>query len=96
MKGICKPALMGDGKKEQGPVTVGIINSLLKQPKTWFDFDFVIYDEVTEYLSEKRRVIFQLTAKPYLLGLTATPDVKKKRIFELYVGMCFYAQNLNV
>ncbi len=80
--------------KNKKAITVGVINTLLKQPKEWFDFDLVIYDEITEYVSDKRRIIFELASAPYLLGLTATPDVPKQNIFKYNVGPLVYAKNL--
>ena len=81
-------------KKTAGDVVVGVINSLVKQPPSWFDFDFVIYDEVTEFTSERRREIFFLAAAPYLLGLTATPAGPKSEIFRQHLGEFIHAKNL--
>ncbi len=90
-----QPGMMSGNKKEYSVVTVGTIQTLIKQPKEWFNYEFVVYDEITEFVSDKRRIIFQLAAKPFLLGLTATPDVKLCKIFELYIGPRLYAKKIN-
>ena len=81
-------------KKNKQNITVGVINTLLKQNKEWFDFDLVIYDEITEYVSDKRRTIFELASAPYLLGLTATPDIIKQKIFKYNIGPLLYAKDI--
>lgn len=71
--------------KKNGDIVVGIINSLVADnlcikgvfntPREFFDsFDMMIMDEVHEYCSEKRRVIYQVAQCPYMLGLSATPS----------------------
>jgi superfamily II DNA or RNA helicase len=90
-----KIGTMFTNNKNKRDITVGVINTLLKQPKEWFDFDFIIYDEVTEYVSDKRRIIFELASAPYLLGLTATPDILKQNVFKYHIGPFLYAKNIN-
>lgn len=86
---------IGDGKNIEGDITIAIIHSIVKKPKEFFKkYEFTIYDEITEYLSEKRRIIFQLASTPFILGLTATPDCSRARIFELYCGARIYAREL--
>lgn len=85
----------GDGTKIKASVTVGIIHTLIKEPHTWFDdFDFIIYDEITEFLSDTRRKIFELAARPWILALTATPHVERRRIFELHCGPYVWSEKL--
>ena len=71
--------------KKNGDIVVGIINSLVadnlaikgkfNSPREFFDsFDMMIMDEVHEYCSDKRRVIYQVAQCPYMLGLSATPN----------------------
>lgn len=86
---------VGDSKKIKGDITVAIIHTLLKQPLEWFrDFDFVIYDEITEFVSDTRRAIFDLAARPYLLALTATPDIELKFVFELNIGPYLFTEKI--
>lgn len=90
-----EPGMIGGGRSNKQPVTVGVIKTLIKKPSEWFDFDLVIYDEITTFTSDKHKAIFDLAPAPYLLGLTATPDTKKRRIFEYNVGPLLYAKDLN-
>jgi hypothetical protein len=71
--------------KKDGDIVVGIINSLVSDnlaikgvynnPREFFDsFDMMIMDEVHEYCSDKRRVIYQVAQCPYMMGLSATPN----------------------
>lgn len=62
-------------KKEDGDIVVGIINSLLLQPKEYFyNFGYVIFDEVHEYVAKNRKKIYSLASSTYMLGLSATPN----------------------
>jgi superfamily II DNA or RNA helicase len=64
----------GEKKEFNGDITVGVINSLLMQPKEFFyKFGYVIFDEVHEYVSKTRKKIYQLCSSTYMLGLSATP-----------------------
>lgn len=94
MRSIVKIGTMFTKKKNKQNITVGVINTLIKQQKEWFDFDLVIYDEVTEYVSDGRRVIFELASAPYLLGLTATPNILKQNIFKYNVGPLLFAKDI--
>ena len=62
-------------KKEDGDVVVGVINSLLTQEKKYFyQFGYMILDEVHEYVSQTRKKIYSLASSTYMLGLSATPN----------------------
>jgi hypothetical protein len=72
--------------KVDGDIVVGVINSLIQDtmfcdanmpitPKEFFKpFGFVILDEVHEYCSKTRSIIYQKAQSTYMLGLSATPD----------------------
>jgi superfamily II DNA or RNA helicase len=72
--------------KTKEPIQVAVINSLLKSPIQFNDkteqnvraffaeYDFVIFDEAHEYCSKMRSQIFWVCQRPYMLGLSATPD----------------------
>lgn len=69
-------------------LTVGTIQTVMKQPRAWVkNFDFIVFDEVTEMTSEKRRAFFWYAPK-YILGLTATPELKgaRSKIFKWFCG----------
>jgi superfamily II DNA or RNA helicase len=65
----------GNKKEFDGDITVGVINSLLLQPKEFFyKFGYVIFDEVHEYVSKTRKKIYSLCSSTYMMGLSATPN----------------------
>jgi len=85
----------GDGTRNKANITVGIVHTLVKEKAAWFaDFDFIIYDEITEFVSPTRRNIFELAARPYILALTATPDIQMKFVFELHAGPYLVAEHV--
>lgn len=65
---------------------------------TYFNqFGFIIYDEVPEYLSEKRRALFWDTNFKYVLGLTATPDENLNDwdpIYKMHLGPLVLAEEI--
>lgn len=64
--------------KVDGHVVIGIINSLLRAPREYFDsFGFVIFDESHDYCSETFSEIFWRAQRACNLSLTATPDERK-------------------
>lgn len=83
------PATLFYGEiKERSYLTIGVIHTLLKQPREWFSaFKFFVFDEITEYLSAERRKIFWFPPE-YILGLTATPEDKgeKTKILKYFAG----------
>lgn len=90
------PELLGvyyGKKKKKAPITIAVINSIMKLPKTWFaQFGLIIVDEVTEMISELRRKVFWNMNSKYMLGMTATPHEKPMRfdiIYELHCGPIF-------
>ena len=94
----------GGGKKNDGDIVVGIINSLLTSPMHNIDgvveprnfykkFGYVILDEVHEYVSKSRKVIYQLAQSTYMLGLSATPDERVDGLDIINTWQC--GQTLN-
>ena len=84
------------GERFKSVLTIGLINTLLKQPREWFaEFDFIVFDEITEFVSEIRREIFWHAPK-FILGLTATPEIKgiKHKIFTFHAGPILRAADL--
>lgn len=64
--------------KTDGHVVIGIINSLLRAPREYFDsFGLVIFDESHDYCSETFSEIFWRAQRACNLSLTATPDERK-------------------
>ena len=76
-------------KKEEGDVVVGVINSLLTQPKNYFyQFGYVILDEVHEYVSKTRKMIYSLASSTYILGLSATPNERVDGLDKINIWNC--------
>jgi superfamily II DNA or RNA helicase len=76
-------------KKEEGDVVVGVINSLLIQPKDYFyQFGYVILDEVHEYVSKTRKKIYSLASSTYILGLSATPNERADGLDKVNIWNC--------
>lgn len=70
---------MYSGKEKcDGTIVIGIINSLLKAPESFFkEFGFTIFDESHDYCSDTFSEIFWKAQSCYNLSLTATPDERK-------------------
>lgn len=70
--------------KTTGNLQVAVINSLLKptlslgsecSTREFFkQFDLVVFDEAHEYCSKMRAEVFGVCQRPYMLGLSATPN----------------------
>ena len=76
-------------KKEDGDIVVGVINSLLKQPKKYFhQFGYVILDEVHEYVAKSRKKIYSLASSTYMLGLSATPHERADNLDTVNLWNC--------
>lgn len=74
----CKAGTYSGKHKSDGDVVIGIINSLLKLPKEYFEqFGFIIFDESHDYCSETFSQIFWRAQRICNLSLTATPDERK-------------------
>lgn len=59
-------------------VVVIVINSAVRQPQTFFaGFGFVILDEIHSYCSEKWAEIFWKAGSKYMLGMSATTDMRE-------------------
>jgi superfamily II DNA or RNA helicase len=96
-------------KKIYGDIMVGIIHSLamdeIKMNKynsmrEFYDsFDFIIFDECHEYVSQSRRKIYDICQTPYMLGLSATPDERSTdsldKVTRLNCGSILVAENLS-
>lgn len=70
---------------------------IISRDKYFKEFGLVIYDEVPEYLSEKRRAVFWDTNFKYTLGLTATPDENLNDwdpIYKMHLGPLVYATEI--
>jgi superfamily II DNA or RNA helicase len=79
----------GNKKEFNGDITVGVINSLLLQPKDFFyKFGYVILDEVHEYVSKTRKKIYSLCSATYMLGLSATPDERVDGLDKINLFNC--------
>jgi superfamily II DNA or RNA helicase len=79
----------GNKKEFNGDITVGVINSLLLQPKEFFyKFGYVIFDEVHEYVSKTRKKIYSLCSATYMLGLSATPDERVDGLDKINLFNC--------
>ena len=75
--------------KGSGDILVGIVNSLVKQPTTFFNqFGYVILDEVHEYCCKTRKKIYQLAQSSYMLGLSATPDERIDGLDKINLWQC--------
>lgn len=62
-------------QKKDGDIVVVVINSLSKLPLSYVkQFGFIIYDEIPEFMGDKRRDAMWDCNVPYTIGLTATPD----------------------
>jgi superfamily II DNA or RNA helicase len=86
--------------KEKGDIIVAVINSLIvkefypnsKNPmnqKEFFKgFGFVILDEVHEYASPQRKLIYNRAQSKYMIGLSATPDEKPDNMDNINTWHC--------
>lgn len=85
--------------KEDGDIVVAIINSLIMSdfkfngktmtPQQYFKkFGFVILDEVHEYSSPQRKLIYNRAQSKYMIGLSATPDEKDFNLDNINVWNC--------
>jgi superfamily II DNA or RNA helicase len=82
--------------KGDGDIVVGIINSLLLQPLSFFkDYGYVILDEVHEYCSNTRKKIYQMAQSTYMLGLSATPDERPDGLDKVNIWQCGDILNAN-
>jgi len=71
--------------------------TVLSRDKYFKQFGLVVYDEIPEYLSEKRRMLFWDTNFKYSLGLTATPEDNLNDwdpIYQMHVGPLIYAEDI--
>lgn len=63
--------------KTDGSVVLTTIHSVRKlSPSYMRQFGFILFDEIPEYMGEKFRECFWSTGARYVLGLTATPDMR--------------------
>jgi len=70
---------------------------VISRDKYFKQFGLVIYDEIPEYLSEKRRMLFWDTNFKYSLGLTATPEDNLNDwdpIYQMHVGPLIHATEI--
>lgn len=73
------------------------VKNVLSRDNYFKQFGFIIYDEVPEYLSEKRRTLFWDTNFKYVLGLTATPDENLNDwdpIYKMHLGPLIFAEEI--
>lgn len=73
------------------------LKSVISRDNYFKQFGFIIYDEVPEYLSEKRRTVFWDTNFKYVLGLTATPDENLNDwdpIYKMHLGPLVLAEEI--
>jgi hypothetical protein len=78
-------------QKKNGETTI------ISRDKYFKQFGFAIWDEVPEYLSEKRRAVFWDANFKYVLGLTATPDENANEwdpIYKMHLGPLVYATDI--
>lgn len=73
------------GKKKDllNDVIISVINSALKFPN-FDEFGVVIFDECHMYSSKEFSKIFQQCQSNYMIGLSATPEIKKESQNNLY------------
>ena len=91
------------GKKKlylpETQIIISIINSALKF-ENWNDIGLCIFDEAHLYCSKGRSEIFDKCQSTYMLGLSATPEVKKEvndgtyAIIQWNIGPILNASNL--
>jgi superfamily II DNA or RNA helicase len=73
----------GKKKDMSSDVIISVINSALKFPN-FDDFGVVIFDECHMYSSKEFSKIFQQCQSRYMIGLSATPEIKKESRNNLY------------
>lgn len=79
----------GEEKDYEGDIIVGVVNSLVIQPKEFFyRFGYVILDEVHEFVSKSRKKIYELCSATYMLGLSATPNERADGLDAVNVFNC--------
>lgn len=84
----------GRRKKDDEDIDV---KSVISRDNYFKQFGFIVYDEVPEYLSDKRRTVFWDTNFKYVLGLTATPDENLNDwdpIYKMHLGPLIYAEEI--
>lgn len=92
--------LFGNNTNKDDFITVIVINTALKQPKSFFDrYTLCIMDEVHMYCSEKRRVVFRLACLPLVLAMSATTSDRKDQLDvvfqkEVAIGGIIHADEL--
>lgn len=85
------------GRSKKADETFSEKKSVISRDNYFKQFGFVIYDEVPEYLSEKRRAVFWDTNFKYVLGLTATPDENLNDwdpIYKMHLGPLVFAEEI--
>lgn len=73
----------GKKKETSNDVIISVINSALKFPN-FDEFGIVIFDECHMYSSKEFSKIFQQCQSRYMIGLSATPEIKKESQNNLY------------
>ncbi|MBR57162.1 MAG: helicase [Myxococcales bacterium] len=72
------PGIIGGGKEEPGPITVAMVQTLMRRPNSYLadDFGLVILDEAHHCPANTFRKVVQRFRARYRVGLTATPERK--------------------
>lgn len=72
------PGIIGGGKEDPGPITVAMVQTLMRRPNSFLanDFGLVILDEAHHCPANTFRKVVQRFRARYRVGLTATPERK--------------------
>ena len=84
-------------KKEDCDITIMMIHSALTAPQEFINkFGLVIYDEIHKYCGPKQSQVFWKLSRPYVFGITATPDRPQKEdiIFRSHIGPIVKAEEI--
>jgi superfamily II DNA or RNA helicase len=73
----------GKQKDTQQDIIISVINSALKFPN-YDNFGIIVFDECHMYSSKEFSKIFKLCQSRYMIGLSATPEIKKESQNNLY------------
>jgi superfamily II DNA or RNA helicase len=69
---------IANGKATLPDILVIVINSAIIHKELFKSYSFVIFDEVHQYCSKKRREIFKIAMNPICLGMSATTNQRKE------------------